>query len=169
MGRTHEELMREALGIAAMGLEAGELPIGAVVALDGEVIAARHTSEVATKRLLTHAELLALEDAERRGLKRRREMRLYTTVEPCLMCLGAAMTFGVGAVIYALPSPSDGAVALVKGWPRDTAAFPTYQTPAFIADVLRRESAALFAEYVRRRTSGGMWEWAKSLLDATAR
>lgn len=166
MEQTHDDMMREALRVAASGLEAGELPIGAVVTLDGAMIAARHTGEVATKRLLAHAEVLALEDVERLGIKRRRETRLYTTVEPCLMCLGAAMTFGVGMLVYALPSPSDGAVALVEGWRRDPKAFPSYRTLTIVGGVLRGESSALFEEYVRRHTSGGMWEWAKTLVSA---
>jgi tRNA(adenine34) deaminase len=56
-----EDLMRVALAVAAEGLAAGELPIGAVVALDGVVIARAHTAERASGRLLVHADLLALQ------------------------------------------------------------------------------------------------------------
>ena len=89
-----EKFMRKALEMAQVGLSKGELPIGAVVVLDGEVIASAHTQEKSEGRLLVHAELLALEAADR--IKpfpgRRRDVKLFTTSEPCLMCLGAAMT-----------------------------------------------------------------------------
>ena len=150
--------------VATIGLEAGELPIGAIIALDDEVITARHTSEIATGRWLTHAELLALDDVDRSGRARRRDMRLYTTVEPCLMRLGAAMSLGIGQIIFGLASRTDGAVALVEGWRRDTAGFPAYRTPMIIGGALRDECHALFEEYLRRHTSGGMWEWAKTLV-----
>src|SRR5215831_11073194 len=113
----HARFMREALRLAREGMERGELPIGAVVALDGEVLAAAHTRERAERRLLVHADLLALEAADRLGpyRGRRRDTRLYVTLEPCLMCPGAAMSFMIGEVYYGLESPADGAVALVRG------------------------------------------------------
>src|SRR5689334_2753191 len=118
-----EQFMREALRMASLGLERGELPIGAVVVLDGRVIAAAHTTEAAERRLLVHAELLALEAADRLQPfpGRRRDAQLFVTLEPCLMCLGAAMSFFLGAIHYALESPGDGAVALVREWRRDEA------------------------------------------------
>lgn len=158
--------MREALRIARAGLEVGELPIGAIMTLDDEVISARHTSEIMLGRWLTHAELLVLDEVDRSGCKRRREMRLYTTVEPCLMRLGAAMTLGVGEIVYGLASPTDGAVTLVRGWQRDTAGFEAYRTPVISGGALRDECRALFDEYLRRHSSGGMWQWAKTLVCA---
>src|SRR5579883_2862909 len=113
-----EHFMREALKVAREGLEAGELPIGAVVVLDGKVIASAHTREKAEGRLLVHADLLALEEADRLTPfpRRRRDTKLFVNLEPCLMCLGAAMSFFVGEIYYGLESPSDGAVELVRSW-----------------------------------------------------
>src|SRR5262249_42127123 len=98
------------------GMEQGNLPIGAVIVLSGRVIAAAHTAEVTEHRLLVHAELLALEEADRlRPFPgKRRDTVLFTTLEPCLMCFGAAMSFLVGSVYYALESPADGAVNLAQ-------------------------------------------------------
>lgn len=116
-----EQWMRQALRLAAEGLAKDELPIGAVVVLDSRVIAAAHTMERSTGRLLVHAELLALEDADRRWPfpGQRRDARLFTTLEPCLMCLGAAMSFFVGEVYYAVESPGDGAISLIRQWQRN--------------------------------------------------
>lgn len=90
-----EFFIRQALQAAHEGLEQGELPIGAVVVLNGQVIAPAHTMEKSEGRLLVHADLLALEAADK--LKpfpgKRRDAKLFVTGEPCLMCLGAAMSF----------------------------------------------------------------------------
>ena len=161
-----EHFMREALRVARAGLERGELPIGAVVVLDDRIIAAAHTAERAERRLLVHAELLALDAADRLHPfpGRRRAVRLFTTLEPCLMCLGAAMSFGVGEIHYALESPGDGAVGLARGWRRDEAAMVSYRAPQLDGGLLRPESLDLFRDYVARHHSGGMWEWARGLI-----
>jgi len=157
--------MRAALQTAREGLDQGELPIGAVVVLNGQVIATAHTMERSEGRLLVHADLLALEAADK--LKpfpgRRREARLFVTGEPCLMCLGATMSFQVGELYYGHEMPSDGAVALVEQWQRKEEDFPGYRVPRITGGVLRQEAIALFREYVARHTSGALWEWAKTL------
>jgi hypothetical protein len=87
---SHEHFMREALKVAAEGLGKGELPIGAVVVLDDQILASAHSMEKSQGRLLVHADLLALEAADK--IKpfpgNRRDVRMYVTGEPCLMCLG---------------------------------------------------------------------------------
>ena len=159
------EIMRMALAVAREGMERGELPIGAVVSLDGKVIASAYTQEVAQRRFLVHADLLALEEADRLDPfpGRRRDAVLYVTLEPCLMCLGAAMSFFIGRVVFGLESPSDGATALVQTWERKEEDFPGYRVPAIEGGILREESAALFAEYVDRNPSGRFTAWAESL------
>jgi tRNA(adenine34) deaminase len=160
--------MRETLALADRAIERGELPIAALVVLDGTVIAQAHTAEVAEGRLLVHAELLALQKADR--LKpfpgRRRDAVLYTNLEPCLMCLGAAMSFMLGSIYYALESPSDGAAALVQGWQRDEESFAEYRAPEMHGGLLREKSIALFEKWVEVHPEGGpVWEWARSLAD----
>jgi tRNA(adenine34) deaminase len=167
MVQTDTDFIREALRVAAAGLEAGELPIGAVVVLGNHILAAAWTAERAEGRRLVHAELRALEMADRlRPFPgARSDVRLYTTLEPCLMCLGAAMSFGIGEIHYALESPGDGASSLVQEWQRDEAAMPSYRLPRVVQRTgpLRQTSIDLFAAYVVRHTSGPMWEWAKTL------
>jgi tRNA(adenine34) deaminase len=159
--------MAAALRIAATGLDRGELPIGAVVVLGDEIIASAHTAERAERRLLVHAELLALDAADRLAPfpGRRRDVRLFTTLEPCLMCLGAAISFGLGEIHYALESPADGALTFAHAWQRDEAAMPGYRLPAtqHHADEARQQAIALFRAYTERYSSGAMWEWAKTL------
>ena len=127
MSQSDTELMHEALHVATAGLDAGELPIGAVVVLDDRVLAAAYTAERAERRRLVHAELRALDVADQIWPVpgKRADVRLFATLEPCLIFFGAAMSFGVGEIHYALESPGDGAVALVQLWRRDEAAMPS--------------------------------------------
>ena len=101
MTKAHEHFMRQALAMAHQGLDCGKLPIGAVVVLDDKIIAAAHTMEQSEGRLLVHADLLALEAADK--IKpfsgKRRDVKLYVTGEPCLMCLGAAMSFWAKSIM----------------------------------------------------------------------
>jgi tRNA(adenine34) deaminase len=160
-----EQFMRAALNMAEAGMEQGNLPIGTVIVLDGRIIAAAHTAEITEQRLLVHAELLALEEADRlRPFPgKRRDALLFTTLEPCLMCFGAAMSFLIGSVYYALESPADGAVHLAQNWQRDEAAMPSYRLPQVHSGLLRQESINLFKAYVARHSSGGLWEWAQTI------
>jgi tRNA(adenine34) deaminase len=142
------------------------LPIGAVVVVNEDVVGRAHTQEREQNRLLVHAELLALEQADRTLGRRRAQARLFTTLEPCLGCLGAAMTTMVGAIVFALESPSDGGVSTVRAWEssRDHSLFPAYRLPPVTAGVLRADSVAMFRSYVEQHPSDGpMTAWARSL------
>ena len=161
-----ERWMRLALEEAAMGLGRGELPIGAVVVVDDEVVGRAHTQEREQKRLLVHAELLALEQADRVLGRRRGDARLYATLEPCLGCVGAAMTTMIGSIVFALESPSDGGLSTAQTWEasRDQTSFPAYRLPPVTGGVLRAESVALFRSYVEQHPGDGpMTTWARSL------
>ncbi len=157
--------MRHTLTLAAEALELGELPIAAIFVLDDRVIARATASERRERRYLGHAELVALEEADRLGLSvdERRRVRLFTNLEPCLMCIGAAMSFFLGEVYYALESPGDGAVNLVKAWVRKEEDIPGYQLPKINGGLLREESIRLFEEYVSLRPPGPMRDWAETL------
>jgi tRNA(adenine34) deaminase len=161
-----ERFMRQALALAQTGLEAGEMPIGAVVVVDGEIVAAEHTQERAAQRLLVHADLLALEAADRLISDRRQRATLYVNLEPCLMCLGAAFAAKVGAVVYGLESPTDGGVAAFERWDSERAAdgMPGYALPQIRGGVLRDSSALLFRAYAARAERGS-WaaRWAQDV------
>jgi tRNA(adenine34) deaminase len=162
---TPEHYMRQALALAEQALGLGEFPIAALVVLDGQVIAQGTTTEHRDKRTLGHAELVALEEADRLGLPyaQRRRARLFTTLEPCLMCMGAAMSFFLGEIVYALESPGDGAVVLVQGWERREEDLPGYQVPMVRGGLLREESMRLFQRYVSMHPPGPMRDWAETL------
>jgi tRNA(adenine34) deaminase len=162
---TPEHYMRQVLALAAEALDQGEFPIAAIVVLDGEIIAQATTSEQREKRFLGHAELVALEEADKQQLSfaERSRARLFTNLEPCLMCMGAAMSFFLGGIVYGLESPGDGAVDLVRGWVRKEEDMPGYQIPRIKGGLLREESIRLFEAYVARREPGPMRDWAETL------
>lgn len=86
-----------------------EVPIGAVVVLDGEVIGAGHNLRETTQNAVTHAELLAIEQAcEKMGTWRLEGAELYVTLEPCPMCSGAILLSRIKTVVYGAPDPKAG-------------------------------------------------------------
>jgi len=107
----HETFMRLALSQAALGRAAGEVPVGAIVVLDGDVIGRGHNHPIGACDPTAHAEILALREAGRaRGNYRLPGATLYATVEPCLMCVGAIVHARVATVVYGVADPKGGAV-----------------------------------------------------------
>ena len=104
-------LMRAALTEAEEAARAGEVPVGAVVVKDGEIIAAARNRVLETGDPTAHAEILALRAAvERIGNYRLIGCDLYTTVEPCLMCAGAIVHARIRRLVYGPPEPKFGGV-----------------------------------------------------------
>ena len=166
-----DPFMSRALAVAIEGMARGEMPIGAVVVLDGEVIAEAHTEDRTQGRLLVHADLLALDRADRRLRGRRARATLYVTLEPCLMCLGAAFTARVGRVVYALRSPSDGGCEAFADWDRRRKrdSMPGYAIPVLEGGVLTAASAQLFAQYAAAAPPGWARDWAAELASVASR
>ena len=109
--RADEDLMAEALAEARRGLEAGEVPIGALVVADGEIVARAHNAPITLADPTAHAEILALREAARkRGNYRLTGAILYATVEPCAMCCGAILHARVARLVYGALDPKAGAV-----------------------------------------------------------
>lgn len=107
---TDIDLMRLALAEARRAGAHDDVPIGAVVALGGELVASRHNERELRRDPTAHAELLALRDAaERLGTHRLDGAVLVSTLEPCPMCAGAALLARVGAVVFGADDPKAGA------------------------------------------------------------
>ena len=114
---THEEFMRAALEQARLAIDAGEVPIGAVVVSDGEIIARAFNQPIRAVDPTAHAEVLALRAAAQRiGNYRLTGAMLYVTVEPCLMCVGALVHSRIKEVVFGAVEPRSGAlVSTVRG------------------------------------------------------
>ena len=101
--------MQEALAEARRAAEIGEVPIGAVIVRDGEVIGRGHNRREIDRDPLAHAEILAIRQAaERIGGWRLTGCTMYVTLEPCAMCAGALVNSRVERLVWAAPDPKAG-------------------------------------------------------------
>ncbi|WP_419908091.1 nucleoside deaminase [Candidatus Poriferisodalis sp.] len=109
---TDEAAMAAALEQARLAASIGEVPVGAVVVIDGEIVAARHNERESTIDPTAHAEVLALRDAAAAvGDWRLEGASLVVTLEPCPMCAGAALAARVSRVVFGAYDPKAGATA----------------------------------------------------------
>ncbi len=101
--------MRRALQEAEIAFEEGEVPIGAVIAVQGRIIARAHNQTERLKDVTAHAEMLAITAASNfLGGKYLYDCTLYVTLEPCLMCAGALYWSQIPRVVFAAPDPQRG-------------------------------------------------------------
>ena len=108
---TDFELMGAALEEARKAAALGEVPVGAVVAKDGEIISAAHNTRETEKNALHHAELLAIDAAcKKLGGWRLWQCELFVTLEPCPMCAGAIINARIPRVVYGASDRKCGAV-----------------------------------------------------------
>lgn len=106
--------MNRALALARQAIEAGEVPVGAVVVLEDEVIGQGWNQPIGASDPTAHAEIQALRAAARRvGNYRLPGSTLYVTLEPCVMCAGAIVHARVAQVIYGARDPKAGACGSV--------------------------------------------------------
>jgi tRNA(adenine34) deaminase len=106
---TDEYFMRQALAEARQALIAGEIPIGAIVVLDGVIIGRGNNQTEQLRDVTAHAEMLAITAAANYlGNKYLTHCTLYVTVEPCVMCAGASAWAQVGAVVFGAAEPKTG-------------------------------------------------------------
>jgi tRNA(adenine34) deaminase len=104
--------MRQALAEARKAEAAGEVPIGAIVVVDGLVIGTGFNQPISASDPTAHAEIVAMRAAAARlGNYRLTGSTLYVTVEPCLMCVGAMVHARVGTVVYGAAEPKAGAIS----------------------------------------------------------
>jgi tRNA(adenine34) deaminase len=106
-----EFFMGEAIKEAQKAMDLNEVPIGAVVVYNGEIISRAHNLREMEQTAVAHAELLAIDQACRRlGTWRLEDTTLYVTLEPCPMCSGAIMLSRVKRVVYGASDPKGGCV-----------------------------------------------------------
>jgi tRNA(adenine34) deaminase len=113
----HDALMGAALDEASRAREAGEVPIGAVVVLDGTIVGRGFNQPISARDPSAHAEIIAIrEAAQTTGNYRLTGATLYVTIEPCLMCVGALVHARVGTLVFGATEPRSGAVtSTVRG------------------------------------------------------
>lgn len=104
-----EHWMRQALALAEEAARLGEVPVGAVVVKDGEIIGRGFNQPIGKSDPSAHAEIMALREASQKlGNYRIPGVTLYVTLEPCAMCAGAMMHARVSRVVFGAPDPKTG-------------------------------------------------------------
>ena len=118
----YELYMAEAIAEARRGAEQGEHAVGAVAVLDDAMISRDHDRSVLGEDPTAHAVLLTVQATARKlGARRLSEITIFTTREPCAMCVGALLEARVGALVYAVPDAERGAAGSVVDLARDRA------------------------------------------------
>ena len=103
--------MQAALELGREARRRGEVPVGAVVVLDGVVIGEGFNQPIGTNDPTAHAEIVALRDAAKRvGNYRLKRASLYVTIEPCQMCVGAMIHARIARLVYGTREPKAGAI-----------------------------------------------------------
>ena len=144
---TDYELMGAALAEAEKAAALGEVPVGAVVARHGEIVAAAHNTRETEKNAVHHAELLAIDTACRAlGGWRLWECDLFVTLEPCPMCAGAILNSRIRRVVYGAADPKAGCCGSVT----DLFALPFNHHPAVERGLRAEEASALLAAFFAR-------------------
>jgi tRNA(adenine34) deaminase len=145
----HESLMRLALVEAGRARDIGEVPIGALVVVDGEVVGTGFNRPIDAVDPTAHAEINALRAAAARaGNYRLTGATMYVTIEPCLMCVGAMIHARIGLVVYGAAEPRSGALV---------SAARAHEAPglnhrlAVLGNVLEKECRALMQEFFREK------------------
>ena len=144
-----EAWMRAALAEARRAGEAGEVPVGAVVVLEGEIVGRGHNRPIGSVDPTAHAEIDALRAAATHVANYRLPGAvLYTTVEPCLMCAGALLHARVAGLVYGASEPKTGAVASAA---QVLCGPPANHRVDVVGGVLADECAALLVDFFGAR------------------
>lgn len=142
-----EYYMNLAIEEARLAAQAAEVPVGAVVVCDDRVVARAHNRRETDKNALSHAELLAIDQACRAlGGWRLHRCTLYVTLEPCPMCGGAIVNARIARVVYGAADPKAGCFGSVA----DFREIPFNHKPEVVSGVLEEECGGLLKGFFQR-------------------
>jgi tRNA(adenine34) deaminase len=151
---TDEDFLRQAIAEARAAEAAGEVPVGAVLVREGQIVARGRNRVIADSDPTAHAEIVALRAAgQALGNYRLDPCDLYTTLEPCAMCAGAILHARIRRLIYAAPDPKAGAcgtVLQVLNHPR------LNHRVELLSGLLADECGTLLTTFFRSRRAGGI-------------
>lgn len=140
------EYMRQALVEAQKAAALGEVPVGAVIVKDGEIIGRGYNLREQLSNALAHAEVIAINEASNRLKSWRLEgTTIYVTLEPCPMCAGAIVQSRISRLVYGAPDPKGGSAGTIVNLVQEEAF--NHQVEEITAGVLAEESALLLSEF----------------------
>lgn len=144
----HESFMKEAIVEAKKAESLGEVPIGAVIVLDGEIIARAYNLRESHQSAIAHAEILAIDAAcKKLGTWRLERATLYVTLEPCPMCAGASMLSRIENVVYGASDPKGGCAGTFMNLLQDQRF--NHQSEV-VSGVLEEECGQLLSDFFRK-------------------
>ena len=143
---TDRELMQAAIALAREAAADGEVPVGAVVAKDGEIVSVGRNRREKDKNALAHAEIEAIDKACRAlGGWRLWQCELFVTLEPCPMCAGAIMNARIPRIVYGAKDAVNGCC----GSAVDLFMLPCSQKPELVPGVLEEECSQMLKDFFR--------------------
>lgn len=142
-----ERYMQEAINEAKKAKDLNEVPIGAVIVYENEIIARGHNLRETSQQTLSHAELVAIEEANQKtGSWRLEDCTLYVTLEPCPMCAGAIMQSRIKRVVYGAPDAKAGCAGTLMNLLDDS----RFNHQAEVTKgILEEECASLLTDFFR--------------------
>ncbi|MBP3376035.1 MAG: tRNA adenosine(34) deaminase TadA [Clostridia bacterium] len=144
----HGKYMEIALAEALEAAKEGEIPVGAVIVKDGEIIASAHNNREATGDATGHAEVLAIRKAcVALGGWHLEKCTLYVTLEPCPMCMGAIINSRLGKVVFGAKDAKAGACGSVI----DLRSYPLNHKPQVESGFMSEESLALLSGFFKEK------------------
>jgi tRNA(Arg) A34 adenosine deaminase TadA len=142
--RLAERLMLDALAVAREGMMCGEAPIGCVLARgDGTIVARGHNEQNRSGDRIAHAEIVAFHRAAGHVPREAKDLILVSTLEPCVMCTGAAMEAAVHVVVFGLRAPADCGTTRVR-----PPSSPESHMPWVVGGVRSEASRGLFERWL---------------------
>lgn len=138
---THEKYMSRALELARLAGSLGEVPVGTVIVIAGNIISEGYNRKELVHSCLAHAEIIALRNAcEQMGRWRLSDAMVYSTLEPCIMCTGALLHARIGQLVFGAHDLKFGAIESLFNLSNDTRLNHRF---SYISGVLAQESASL--------------------------
>ena len=140
----HRKFMTLALAEAEKAKEKGEIPVGAVIVRNGEVVAAAHNQTEEKNSPLAHAELLAIEKAVE-NVKYLTDCTLYVTLEPCPMCMGAILHSRIESIVFGAFDEKTGSA----GSKADFSDFSFFRKPQILGGYMEKECKEILTEFFK--------------------
>lgn len=147
--KQHTKFMQAAFDLAVEAEINGEVPVGAVVVCDGEIIGRGFNQPISSNDCSAHAEIMALREAcQTQANYRLTDCDIYVTLEPCAMCAGAIVHGRIRRIFYATPDPKTGACGSTVDLVSNNA---TGHRVEVVSGILAKQSQALIQAFFKRR------------------
>lgn len=155
----HDYWMRLALDEAEKAMSFGEIPVATILVSNGKEIGRGQTSVRRKDSIVAHGELFTLLEAKSKVWTAERPLVMYTTLEPCLMCLGASMQVGIDTIVYGMDAAPDGGTRFAADIRK-----AGQTVPKIVPHVLENESVSLMRRFLIQYPNSPAVSYVKAML-----